>query len=48
MRTPVAVSSSEAFDASFTSPMPVKPEPWKNSDSPMRAIGALPLRRACA
>ncbi len=35
MRAPVAVSSSDAFDASLTSPLPVKPEPWKNSDRPM-------------
>jgi hypothetical protein len=38
--TPRSVSASVAFDASFTSPPPVKPEPWKNSDRPM------PLRLA--
>ena len=35
MRAPRAVSSSDAFEASLTSPPPVKPEPWKNSDRPM-------------
>ena len=32
---PRSVSASEAFDASFTSPPPVKPDPWKNSERPM-------------
>ena len=32
---PRAVNSSDAFDASFTSPPPVNPEPWKNSARPM-------------
>jgi hypothetical protein len=35
MRAPRSVSSNEAFDASFTSPPPVNPDPWKNSESPM-------------
>ena len=38
MRAPRSVSASDAFDASLTSPPPVKPEPWKNSDSPMPAV----------
>ena len=48
--TPRSVSASDAFDASFTSPPPVKPEPWKNSERPMprfvarRAPGAARLK----
>ncbi len=44
----VSVSSSAAFDASFTSPPPVNPEPWKKSDSPMPAVRAPRTRAACA
>jgi len=35
MRAPVSVSSREAFEASFTSPPPVNPDPWKKSASPI-------------
>src|SRR5207244_3757930 len=35
MRAPDSVSSSDAFDASLTSPPPVNPEPWKKSASPI-------------
>ena len=42
MRAPLAVSSSDAFDASFTSPLPVKPEPWKNSERPMPRLVPAP------
>ena len=40
MRAPRSVSASEAFDASLTSPPPVNPEPWKNSESPMPRLRA--------
>ena len=40
IRAPCAVSASDAFEASFTSPLPVKPEPWKNSDEADAAVGA--------
>ena len=43
----VAVSSSDAFDASLTSPPPVKPEPWKNSDRPMPRFVPRHCRRFC-
>src|SRR6202162_5749078 len=35
IRAPRSVSSSDAFEASLTSPPPVKPEPWKNRAIPM-------------
>ena len=35
IRTPFAVSSSAASEASLVSPLPVKPDPWKTSDTPM-------------
>ena len=47
MRTPRRVSSSEAFDASFTSPAPVNPHPWKKRDRPMpRPVPASAVRRS--
>ncbi len=46
MRAPPGVSSSDAFEASLTSPPPVKPEPWKKSASPMpRSLPESSLRR---
>ena len=44
---PRAVSSSDAFEASLTSPPPVKPEPWKNSDRPMPRLVPFHFLRFC-
>ena len=43
---PARVSSSDAFDASLTSPPPVKPEPWKKSDEADPAVRARRARGA--
>ena len=40
------MSASEAFDASFVSPTPVKPDSWKNSDRPIPRF--VPSRRDAA
>ncbi len=45
---PSGVSSSAAREASFTSPEPVKPEPWKNVASPRPRRAAPGRAFACA
>ena len=45
IRAPRPVSASDAFDASFASPPPVKPEPWKKSESPIPRLVCASARR---